>query len=341
VRTACKDACAPRHLTNLPEKKILKVSIPALHSNDRVENLSDETTNQGDEMQKITPFLWFDNNAEEAANFYVSLFENSKVARVSRYEGTPTGTVTTVDFELAGQEFAALDGGPLFKFTPAVSFFVSCDTRQEIDALWDKLSDGGSVLMELAEYTFSERFGWVADKFGLSWQLILASPTQKIAPCLMFVGEQNGKAEEAMSFYTSLFANSSVDRIEKYGAAEGNTEGAVKHGVFSLAGQRFIAMDGGTGHGFTFNEATSLVVNCENQEEVDYFWKKFTDDGGQESQCGWLKDKYGLSWQIVPTALFDMLQDRDREKAASVMNAMLQMRKIDIPTLRRAYDGQV
>jgi predicted 3-demethylubiquinone-9 3-methyltransferase (glyoxalase superfamily) len=293
-------------------------------------------------MQKIRPFLWFENNAEEGANFYVSLFGNSKVVNITRYEEAEPaakGTVTTVSFQLEGQDFTALNGGPHFKFTPAVSFYVACETPQEIDELWQKLSEGGTVLMELDKYPFSEKFGWVADRFGLSWQLNLASFPQKITPCLMFVGEQNGRAEEAMNFYASLFKNSSIDRVERYSAGEGGTEGAVKHGVFSLDGQKFITMDGGTNHPFTFTEAQSFVVNCKTQEEVDEFWEELSA-GGQQSQCAWLKDKYGLSWQIVPTVLIEMLQDKDPEKSKRVMEAMLEMTKIDIATLKQAYDGQ-
>jgi len=293
-------------------------------------------------MQEITPFLWFDNNAEDGANFYVSLFGNSKVMHITRYGEAgpaPKGTVMTVKFQLEGQEFTALNGGPHFKFTPAVSFYVACETPQEIDELWRKLSEGGTILMELDKYPFSEKFGWVADRFGLSWQLNLASFPQRITPCLMFVGEQSGKAEEAMKSYVSLFKNSSIDRVERYTPGERGVEGTVKHGVFSLEGQKFIAMDGGTDHPFTFTEAQSFVVNCKTQEEVDEFWEKLSE-GGQESQCGWLKDKYGLSWQIVPTVLIEMLQDKDPEKAKRVMQAMLQMSKIDIPALQHAYDGQ-
>lgn len=293
-------------------------------------------------MQKITPFLWFDDNAEEAANFYVSLFGDSKVATVTRYgeagPGAP-GSVMTIKFELAGEEFVGLNAGPHFKFTPAVSFYVACETAEEVDALWKKLSEGGSVLMELDKYPFSEKFGWVADRFGLSWQLNLASFPQKITPCLMYVREQSGRAEEAMSFYTSLFKDSSIDRVERYAAGERGIEGTVKHGVFSLEGQKFIAMDGGTEHPFTFNEAISLVVNCDTQEEVDAFWEKLSE-GGQKSQCGWLKDKFGLSWQVVPTILDKLYEDKDPEKSKRVMQAMLQMRKLDIAELRRAYDGR-
>ncbi len=157
-------------------------------------------------MQKITPFLWFDSNAEEAMNFYVSIFKNSKVLKVTRYGEAgpgPKGTVMSATFQLKGQDFFALNGGPLFSFTPAISFFVNCETQQEVDELWEKLSEGG-----------------------------------------------------------------------------------------------------------------------------------------QKERCGWLKDKYGLSWQIIPSALGEMLGDKDPAKASRVMHAMLQMNKIDIKGLKQAYDGE-
>jgi predicted 3-demethylubiquinone-9 3-methyltransferase (glyoxalase superfamily) len=303
--------------------------------------------------QKITPYLWFDDQAEEAANAYVSLFSSvrgsasdgnaSKIGSISRYgeagaqvSGKPGGTVMTVEFQLAGQKFVALNGGPEFNFTPAISFFVSCETEQEIDELWQKLSDGGDVLMPLATYPFSEKFGWLNDKYGLSWQMMLAGSALAITPFLMFVGEQQGKAEEAVNFYRSLFENSSVFHIERYGENQGEPEGSVLHARFSLGGQQFMAMDSSEEHDFTFTEAISFLVNCETQEEVDELWEKFTADG-EEGPCGWLKDPYGVSWQIIPAALTEMLADKDAGKAERAMKAMLKMKKIDIEGLRKAY----
>ena len=297
-------------------------------------------------MQKIIPFLWYDNQAEEAVHFYTPIFKNSKVGSVTRYgeaggevSRRPKGTVMTVTFELEGQEFIALNGGPQFTFSPAISFFMSCNTEEEIDRLFKKLSEGGLVLMELDKYPFSEKFGWVNDKFGVSWQLNLASRTQKITPFLMYVGEQHGKAEEAVNFYVSLFKNSSIVKIERYGAGEDEPEGTVKHATFSLNGQEFMAMDSNREHPFTFTPAISFFVNCETQEEVDELWEKLSE-GGEIEECGWLKDKYGVSWQIVPTVLGEMLQDKDAEKSERVMKALLQMDKIDIKILRQAYEQQ-
>lgn len=295
-------------------------------------------------MQKITPFLWFDNQAEEAAKFYTSIFNNSKVENISHYDepgakasGMPEGSAMTVAFELEGQKFTALNGGPVFTFTPAISFFVNCETEDEIDERFKQLSEGGEILMPLQKYPFSDKFGWIKDKFGVSWQLILASSTQKIIPFLTFVGAQQGKAEAAMNFYTSLFKNSSLVRIERYGPGGAEPEGTVVHAVFSLNGQEFMAMESAREHSFSFNEAISFVVNCETQEEVDELWEKLSAVPEAE-QCGWLKDKYGVSWQIVPTVLGELLNDPNPAKSQSVMKAMLQMKKIDIRTLEEAYE---
>lgn len=290
--------------------------------------------------QKITPFLWFDGIAEEATNFYVSIFKNSEVLSVRRYGEAgpgPEGAVMTTSFRLRGLEFMALNGGPQFKFTPAISFFVSCETEQEVDELWASLSEGGFALMGLDKYPFSDKFGWVMDKFGVSWQLSLADVTQTIAPFLMFVGAQHGRAEEAMNSYISLFENSSVIRVERYGAGEDEPEGTVKHATFSLHGQVFMAIDSNREHPFTFTPAISLFISCETQEQIDALWSKLSD-GGATSQCGWLTDKFGVSWQVVPSILGELLQDSDPTKANRVMQAMLQMSKFDIAELKRAYE---
>ena len=156
---------------------------------------------------------------------------------------------------------------------------------------------------------------------------------QKITPFLWF----DDKAEEAVNCYVSIFENSKIGSVSRYGEEGPGPAGTVMVATFTLDGQEFMALNGGPE--FKFTEAISLLVNCETQEEVDKFWDKLSE-GGEEEQCGWLKDRYGLSWQIVPTVLGEMLQDKDPEKAKRVMEAMLQMRKIDIGALKRAYEGQ-
>lgn len=297
-------------------------------------------------MQKITPFLWFDTQAEEAINFYTSIFKNAKTTSIQRYPEGPLdstmkgmeGKVLTGVFELEGQQFMALDGGPNFKFTPSVSFFVNCENEAELDNLWNRLSEGGIALMPLDNYGFSDKFGWLMDKYGVSWQLNFAPRDQKITPFLMFVGEQHGKAEEAINLYTSLFENSAIENIERYGEGENGEAGKIKHAIFRLNGQEFMAMESNYDHQFNFTEAISFYVECKSQEEVDHFWYKLSAHPESE-QCGWLKDKFGVSWQIIPIALTELMNDADPEKAKRVVDAMLQMKKIDIAGLEKAYAG--
>ena len=160
---------------------------------------------------------------------------------------------------------------------------------------------------------------------------------QKITPFLWF----DHQAEEAVKFYTAIFKNSKVGRLLRYGeeaaqiSKSGRPVGSVLTIEFELEGQKFTALNGGPA--FKFNESISFVVRCDTQKEVDYFWEKLTADGGEESQCGWLKDKFGVSWQVVPTVLIDMLHDKDSEKSERVMKAMLQMQKINIEKLKAAH----
>jgi predicted 3-demethylubiquinone-9 3-methyltransferase (glyoxalase superfamily) len=156
---------------------------------------------------------------------------------------------------------------------------------------------------------------------------------QKITPFLWF----DGKAEEAMNFYVSIFKNSKIVSVTRYGEAGPGPKGTVMTAKFELNGQEFVALNGGPQ--FTFTEAVSFVVNCATQQEVDEFWEKLSEDGNK-SRCGWLKDKYGLSWQVVPTVLVEMIQDKDAEKSKRVMQAMLQMDKLDINALKQAYQQQ-
>ncbi len=294
-------------------------------------------------MQKITTHLWFDKEAKEAAEFYTSVFENSKIKGTTTLHNTPSGSVNIVTIELSGQEFTLISAGPLFKFNPSVSFLVACKTKDEVDALWEKLSEGGAALMELGEYPFSEKYGWTQDTYGLSWQVMFMGDRkikQKITPTLMFVRDVCGKAEEAINFYASLFNNAKVGDILRYGRGEEpDKEGTVKHAAFTLLGQEFAAMDSARSHNFTFNEAISLMVHCDTQEEIDYYWGKLSADPKAE-QCGWLKDKYGLSWQIVPNAMDEMFKEKDEKKIARVTEAFLKMKKFDIGALKRAYEGK-
>ena len=274
----------------------------------------------------IYPCLWFDGNARAAADFYCPIFKNSKVT---------VDTPIVVIFELSGKKFMALNGGPMFKFTPAISFFVLLESINETNDVWNKLIDGGQALMHIDKYPWSERYGWVQDKFGLTWQIAVVykeGDKQKITPSMLFTGNQFGKAEEAVKFYTSVFDNSSADVLIHYPQEDANA-GKLMFSEFKLNQHDIIAMDGPGDHDYTFNEAVSFVVNCDTQQEIDYYWNKFTEDGA-ESMCGWLKDKFGVSWQIVPTVLGELMTDPAR--APRVIQAFMKMKKFDIETLLSA-----
>jgi predicted 3-demethylubiquinone-9 3-methyltransferase (glyoxalase superfamily) len=293
-------------------------------------------------VQKLTPHLWFDTEAVEAAGFYSSTFPHSSVNNVTTLHDTPSGDADVVSFELFGQPFMAINGGPLFKFTPAVSFLVRCRTPEEVDGLWSRVSEGSTALMALDSYPFSERYGWTTDRYGLSWQVMHVGEDeigQRITPTLMFVGQVCGRAEEAVNFYTSIFPNSKVGQILRYAKGEDpDKEGTIKHVGFALDGYEFAAMDSARDHDFGFNEAISFMVGCETQDEVDYFWDSLSAVPEAE-QCGWLKDKYGLSWQVVPSTLEELLASGTKEQIARVTEAFLKMKKFDIAELKRAYEG--
>jgi len=293
-------------------------------------------------MKKIVPHLWYDKEAFEAAKFYASLFEDSAIVHRSSISDTPSGTADLLTIVLAGQEFMLISAGPYFKFTPAISLRVDCGTKEEVDTLWDQLSVGGTALMEIDSYPFSERYGWTTDRFGLNWQIMyVKNPVirQKITPTLMFVGEQCGKAEEAIRFYASVFRNTKVGEMDRYGAGEEpDTEGTVRYAGFSLESMLFAAMDSAYDHDFSFNEAISFVVSCESQEEIDYFWDKLSYVPEAE-QCGWLKDRFGVSWQIVPAVMEEMMASGDSAAMQRVTEAFLRMKKFDIAALVKACEG--
>ncbi len=303
--------------------------------------------------QKILPNLWFDGVAEDAAKFYTTVFQNSHLGNVSRYgkegteiHGNEEGTVMNVEFTLEGQQILGLNGGPHFKFNPSVSFFVMCESKEEIGLLWEKLLEKGEALMPLDKYEWSESYGWLQDRFGLNWQLMLGDVNdvgQKITPLLFFTGDQRGRAEEAINFYTKVFNDSAVDGVLKYDEENEFTSGTVKHAQFKIEKMKFMAMDSGIEHKHPFNEAISFIIDCKDQEEIDYYWNKLSDGGDPKAmQCGWLKDKFGVSWQVVPVKILTgMLSDPRKEKTERVTAAFMKMKKLEIEELEKAYGEPV
>jgi predicted 3-demethylubiquinone-9 3-methyltransferase (glyoxalase superfamily) len=297
-------------------------------------------------MNKIIPNIWLDGQAEELAKFYTSVFKNSKIGHTTYYteagkeiHGHQPGEVVTVDFEIEGMHVVALDGGSSFKPNPSISFFVRCRTVEEVDELWGKLSEGGKAMMALGEYPFSKKYGWLSDKFGVSWQLILTEEEfdQKISVSLLFTKEKAGKAEEAMKFYTDIFPDSKIGLISRYEAGqEPDKEGTVNYGEFTILGDQMLAMDSAQSHEFSFSEGVSLLVECKDQAEIDEYWGKLSAVPESEV-CGWLKDKYGVSWQLAPTGLAKMLKEGTPEQIERVTASYMKMGKFDVAELERVY----
>jgi predicted 3-demethylubiquinone-9 3-methyltransferase (glyoxalase superfamily) len=264
-------------------------------------------------MQSITPHLWFDSEAREAAELYTSVLDGSEVLNVTTLRGTPSGDCDLVSFVLAGQPFMAISAGPPFKFNPSVSFRIDCTTGDEVDALWQRLGEGGQVLMPLDSYPFSQRYGWLQDRYGLSWQVMHAGArevTQRIVPTLMFVGPVCGRAEEAIGLYTSVFDGAVVGDPMRYGSGEEpDAEGSVRYATFTLNGMQF-----------------------------DRYWE--LSAVADAEQCGWLKDRFGLSWQVAPSAMQRMLRDGDEQQIARVTEAFLGMGKFDLAAIGDAYAGR-
>ena len=278
--------------------------------------------------EKITTCLWFNNQGKEAADFYRTNFTDAKVVAQS---------VMVAEIDISGHRFTLLDGGPKYRPDASISFFYICETEDEINRIWKALTKEGTVLMPLEKYDWSEKYGWVNDKFGVSWQFSLGKIKevgQKITPCFTFTGKLYGRAEEAISHYSGIFKNSKADGILRYGKNEQpDKDGNVKHAQIAYEGQKFMFMESAQQHNFFFSEGVSLTIHCETQEEIDYYWEKLTESGA-ESMCGWLKDKFGVSWQIVPRMLNEIMSDP--AKAGKAAKAFLEMRKLNIEQIVRA-----
>jgi predicted 3-demethylubiquinone-9 3-methyltransferase (glyoxalase superfamily) len=283
----------------------------------------------------IFPCLWYDGDAKESAEFYCKIFEGKITA----------DTPVVLNVELFGQKLMLLNGGPHFEKNASVSFMVMCETEDEVQKYWDQLEDGGIVLMALDSYPWSKKYGWIRDKFGVTWQLYLGEKKseQRIIPTLMFIHQNNGKAMEAMELYTEIFPNSKIESVLKYGEGVNGENHEVpenvQHAHFEIDGYFLFCMDNSYDHKFDFNEGISMVIMTENQEETDHLWSSLTADGGRESMCGWLKDKFGMSWQIVPKRLIELMGDSDQQKAQNVVQAMMKMQKIVIKDLEEAYNS--
>jgi len=276
----------------------------------------------------IYPCLTLKGKVAEAADFYINTFGEGKIAQTSPF---------VILIELSGQSLMLLNDGPSSKPNAAISFMVTSESAEETEKYWNKLIDGGKVFMPLDSYPWSVKYGWVEDKYGVSWQLYTGLKNdigQKFSPSFLFTGYNTGKAAGAVHFYTSLFPGSAIEGIMEYNEGDGDVPGLVKHAQFKINGFIMTAMDSSADHRVAFTDATSLVINCDTQEEIDQYWNALTANGGQEVACGWLTDKYGVSWQIVPKVLGRLISDPERGER--VMTALLKMKKLIIADLESA-----
>ena len=276
----------------------------------------------------IYPCLTLKGKVAEAADFYINTFGEGKITQTSPF---------VIIIELSGQKLMLLNDGPSSKPNAAISFMVISETPEDTERYWNILIEEGKLFMPLDSYPWSEKYGWVEDKYGVSWQLYTGSKNdigQKFCPSFMFTGANTGKAAGAAHFYTSIFPDSSIEGIMEYVEGDGDVPGLVKHAQFKINDFIMTVMDSSADHRVAFTDATSLVVNCEDQAEIDKYWEMLTANGGQEVACGWLTDKYGLSWQIVPKVLGQLMSDPERGE--KVMNALLKMKKLIIADLENA-----
>ena len=297
---------------------------------------------------RIVSCLWFDQNGADGVRLYTEALPGARAVATSYYpdaHDTPSGVAggkeLTVAFEAGGSSFTTLNGGPHFKPNGSISFFVEVETAGDVDRIAARLVEGGQTMMPVGEYPWSNRYGWVADRFGFNWQVMLPrTPVARpaIAPCLMFSDAQKGRAEEAMRAYVAIFPASEIQTVARYEAGEGPT-GNIKHGRITLAGQTFVAMDSHVSHGVTFNEAISFQVMCRDQAEVDRYYAALVE-GGSESRCGWLKDRFGVAWQIVPTDMPRWMTSPDRAARDRAFKAMMTMKKLDIAAMEKAFRGE-
>jgi predicted 3-demethylubiquinone-9 3-methyltransferase (glyoxalase superfamily) len=272
---------------------------------------------------KIYPCIWFDDKAQEAAEFYCSVFNDAKIL-----ESNPIVT----RFEALGTTVMLLNGGPMYKVNSSISFYVYCNNEVEVNRLYDLMREGGSIVMPLDKYKWSEKYAWIIDKYGTNWQLDISTinSPQKIVPTMLFANEKMTLVKECLDHYKDVFVNSSILIESPYPPGTGVPEETLLFAQFKLNGYILNAMSSTIKHDFDFNPGISFVIECDDQEEIDRYWYRLGQDGKYE-MCGWLSDKFGISWQIVPSILSELMNDPARGQR--VINAFLQMQKFDIQTL--------
>lgn len=271
----------------------------------------------------IYPCIWFDHQAHEAADFYCHIFKRSR--KLSRNDFAST-------FEINGSKFMTMNGGPKYKANQAISYYVYCDKEIEIERIYNLLKEDGQIIMPLDTYPWSEKYAWVCDKYGVSWQLDIDKIVsyQKIVPCLLFVNNKNEMVKESIDFYSSVIENSKILVEAPHSEESGMPKGSLLFAQCKLNGVIFNFMSSTMHHDFDFSHGNSLVYECKDQMEIDHLWGKLGEHGVYE-RCGWLQDKYGVSWQVIPQILQKLVADP--EKGQKVIQAFIPMTKFEIDKL--------
>jgi len=281
--------------------------------------------------QFITPAVWCNGTADEAAQFYASVFRDASVV-----EQVP-GVASTVSIH--GFRLSLINGDDQYAPNPSISCFLNFDpllfggeeqARAYLDELYEQLNTGG-VLTELGEYPFSQRYAWVRDRFGMTWQLMLTDPAGEprpfVIPSFMFGGTNHANAEEATSAWIALFDDARRGALHRYEEGAPLEQGTIMFTDFTLRGTWMAAMDSGDFHDFTFTPGVSMIISCEDQKEIDHYWAGLSAVPEAE-RCGWCVDRWGVSWQVVPHNIAELMAD------PTTRDQILQMGKIDLSRLR-------
>lgn len=287
-------------------------------------------------MQTIIPHLWYDTEGKEAVAFYVELF-GGKLDWTYTITDTPSGDSDLIQFQLGDMTLAAISAGPYFKLNESMSLMVNIASKDEVTRLYQALSEGGRVLMPLGEYSFSPYYVWLEDRFGLSWQLSYAPDLDKpyqFDICLLFSQEQVGLAQPMLDYYKDKLPQASVGQLSYYGEGEAAVEAAkLNYAELLVAGQKMIVMDHGYGGEASFNESFSLMVYVDSQDELNFYYDLLSAVPEAE-MCGWVKDQFGISWQIVPRILMEAYDTASPETVKAVNDAVLTMKRLDIATIQ-------
>ena len=285
--------------------------------------------------QNTLVHLWFKGeDLKNAVDKYTKIFENSKILRSINFDTPFDTTADCIEFTLGGRVFQAINAEPAFEFNNSFSFVVMCPSQEDLNTKWTNLiSNGGKEIMPLEKTDFAECYGILEDEFGLTWHVFLDGQMHfdfEVVPVMMY---PQGKTKEALEFYSTVFKDFAINFVDYLDEEKNN----IIFSCFTINGSDYFAWDNLEEVDYPFNESTSIMIECETQEEIDYYWDKLSADKN-DGQCGWTKDRFGLSWQIIPKYVNEVFFNQGKEKYNKISSAMLEMKKLDIEKLKQAAE---